>query len=170
MIELHPGERILMVCRRHWLVLFFEIARIAAGMIVIAAIPFIPAKFLPAGATVYRPFIEFGVLLFFEMLWVFLFFTLADYYLDIWTVTNRRLIFIELHGLFQRTVASLDFENIQDISTQVYGIIPTLMKYGNMRVQSAGTAGAFVFKQIGRPDAVKDFILRERAVFLTQQR
>ena len=94
-----------------------------------------------------------------EILWIVLFLVVTDFYLDAWVVTNQRLIFVEVHGLFSRTVNSVDYRNVQDISVGIHGFFATLLNFGDIAIQSAGTHGNFLFRQVPKPDSVKGQIL-----------
>ena len=59
-------------------------------------------------------------------IWVFFLSSFVDYYLDIWIVTNDRIINIEQLGLFARSISELDLYQIQDVTSEIKGIFPTL--------------------------------------------
>lgn len=88
------------------------------------------------------------------------------YLLDIWIVTDHRIIDSEQHGFFKRTVAELSLSKIQDISVEISGLIPTFLDYGNLEIQTAGTENKFMFKQIPHPNEVKDIIMNLHNEFL----
>lgn len=100
-------------------------------------------------------------------LWLGLFISWIDYYLDIWIVTDQRIVNIEQIGLFRREVSELEHGKIQDVTSEVKGIIPTLFKFGDIYVQTAGEKERFVFKQIVDPVRVRNIImqLRKQATF-----
>jgi len=95
------------------------------------------------------------------MIWIVSFIILADYYLDIWVLTNRRVITIEQKGLFSRKMSEFDLEKIQEVSVDVSGFFPTLLDYGNIRVRTASENPDFIFKQVGFPNIIKNNITRE---------
>jgi hypothetical protein len=74
-------------------------------------------------------------------------------------VTDRRIVNIEQKGFFSRVVSELELENIQDITTDVRGIIPTFLNYGNLHVQTAAEQERFIFRNIPDPYDVKDIIM-----------
>ena len=162
MIELQTGEKIIRVYRPHWFVFFLAVAKILALMVIVLAAPFSFKKYLSELYFGNESFVFMGAVLALEMLWTLIFLTIADYYLDVWVVTNERVVFIELHGLFSRTVSSVNLGNIQDVSTEVKGILPMVLRYGNVIIQSAGTRGEFVFKHVPNPHEIKDAILEVR--------
>ncbi|MEK7555155.1 MAG: PH domain-containing protein [Patescibacteria group bacterium] len=169
MIQLREHEKVLSVFRRHWLVLALAIAQVMIAMVVAVFLPALINLGIPGIVENYREYITLGSTLIIQCLLITLFFIVADYYLDSWIITSERLVFIELKGLFSRTVTSMELENIQDISVEVHGILETVFKFGDVRIQSAGAAAAFVFKQVRHPYAVKDMISSARGNTETNQ-
>lgn len=162
MIHLQPNESLLLLRRRHWLILVFSIARIGLGILVVLAAPFVLRAYLPEVTEGYGAEMLFGELIVVELLWLALFLAITDYYLDAWLVTSGRLVFVELHGIFSRTLSSIEFSRIQDISVEVKGIIPTFFKYGNIKIFTAGNEQGFVFEEVPRPYELKDELLAIR--------
>ncbi len=80
---------------------------------------------------------------------------ITDYFLDIWIVTTERVINIEQHGLFSRTVSELRLNQVQDITSETSGFLGTFLTYGDVFIQTAGEHERFQFKDIDNPDDVK---------------
>ena len=151
----------VVVFRRHG----FLILRNFTGIAIFAAIPFgiyaflqsqfpeilahpigYPALVLAASAY------ELGV-------WLFAFTAFLDYQLDMWVVTNDRFIDIEQQGLFARTVSELDLWRVQDVTSEVKGIFPTLLGYGDVCIQTAGEQERFHLSQVPHPHDIRKLIL-----------
>ncbi len=84
----------------------------------------------------------------------------TDYFLDMWIVTNERIINIEQHGLFRRKVSEMRLNQVQDITSETHGFLETFLTYGDVMVQTAGERLQFHFKNIDNPDEVKLTIAR----------
>ncbi|HCC83972.1 TPA: hypothetical protein DEP96_03945 [Candidatus Uhrbacteria bacterium] len=80
---------------------------------------------------------------------------ITDYFLDVWIVTTERVINIEQHGLFSRTVSELRLNQVQDITSETSGFLGTFLTYGNVFIQTAAERERFQFKNIDNPDDVK---------------
>ena len=100
-----------------------------------------------------------GFSLYYFYIWLTFFHQFVDYYLDVWIVTNRRIINIEQKGLFHRTISEQRLYRIQDVTSDVKGIIPTMLRFGDIHVQSAGEQHWFNFKQVPNPYEIRKRIL-----------
>lgn len=92
--------------------------------------------------------------------WLFFYTSFIDYYLDIWLVTNDRIIDIRQEGLFGRTVAELDLYRVQDVTSECKGIFPTMFNFGNVYIQTAGEKQRFTFFNIPDPHHIREEIIR----------
>src|SRR3989344_1398468 len=159
MIQLDQDEHIVYVARKHW---FFFVAETASIFILIIA-PFVAIFVL-----LEQEF--FLVFLYASMLWTAVFLVVlayiwTDYYLDVWVVTNKRLIDVDQNGLFRRKISSSRIDLIQDLTVEIPGIIATISGYGDIHMQTAGQSREFVFKNVSRPENLKDIILKEHNRF-----
>lgn len=100
--------------------------------------------------------IGFGFALF---AWLFFFLSVTDYILDVWYITNKRIIDIQQEGFFSRKIAEQYLNRIQDVTSETVGVLPTLFKYGNVRVQTAGEHEQFLFEDVPEPDQVRQAIM-----------
>lgn len=167
MIKLRPDETVKEVVRRHWFILLMR----TIGLLVVLAAPFIlygfaSGKEIALGLTSFTVHLEPALLVFLGSLWALIvwlrfFHEWTDHYLDGWIVTDKRIIDIEQFGFFSRQVSSFRMERIQDITTDVHGIIATLLDFGDIHVQTAGDSQEFVMKGAPNPKRLKEIILKE---------
>ncbi len=108
---------------------------------------------------IWRPVFFLGASIYYLSSWLFLFGAFLDYYLDFWVVTNDRLLNIEQEGTFSRTISELDLYKIQDSTSEVHGILPSLFGYGNIHIQTAGEVKRFELKQIPEPHETRKMIM-----------
>jgi len=83
--------------------------------------------------------------------WLLAFRQLVDYWLDVWVVTDQRVVNVRQKGLFFRTISELKLFRIQDITADVRGLLPTILHYGNVHIQTAASRERFIFEQIPHP-------------------
>lgn len=155
------GEKIQLFLRRHWYV--FAVAVFI--YILLLVLPPIFYMVVVQGADLQlSEVMQAAVLLlmsaYYLFVWMFFFNTIVDHYLDIWIVTNRRILNIEQEGLFSRTIAEQKLERIQDVTSEVKGLIPTFLNFGNVIIQTAGATVRFIFKDIPNPTNVANKILK----------
>ena len=160
MLHLQEGERIDIKARKHWFILF----RASFGIFIIYLLPFVGWRFFTGQAGVSLPPVNPSLLIFLSSVWTLLlwakFFSLwTDHYLDIWIVTDRRIVNIDQKGLFSREVSTLRIECVQDVTLEIHGIVATVLGFGNVLVQTAGESEEFLIKGIANPEYVKRKIL-----------
>jgi membrane protein YdbS with pleckstrin-like domain len=97
--------------------------------------------------------------IFYLSVYLFFFAQFIDFYLDVWIVTNDRIIDIEQFGLFSRQISELDLFRVQDITTTIKGVIPTFFQYGDVSIKTASQNLDIVFRQVGNPNTVRHEIL-----------
>lgn len=83
----------------------------------------------------------------------------VTFYLDLMVITNDRLVHIEQQGLFARTISELDLYKIQDATSEVKGIFPSIFGYGNLLIQTAATTEEFKFENIPHPESLRQTIM-----------
>jgi len=154
-------ESLIILLRRHWINLFAQLFPFAA-LILILFIAYL-FFYIFLGPRLLNPieleFIHLATSLFVLFLWSFIFVVFIDYYLDVWIVTNSRIVNIEQKGLFRREISELRLENVQDLTTDIGGVVKTFFDFGDLYVQTAGKRERFLFKSIPHPERVRDIIL-----------
>lgn len=90
------------------------------------------------------------------MLIAFLFW--MDHYLDVWIITNERIIDVEQHGLFRRETSEFGIDKVQDITAEIPHVIATFLRYGNLRIQTAGER-SFTIKDVPNIYEIKKVIM-----------
>lgn len=139
MLKLYETEKIALVIHRHWFVMartvvvFFILILIPPA--VLSALPILTAQF---DASVVEPATNFFLSLYIMVLFIFLFLLWMDYYLDMWIITNSRIIDVEQKGLFNRQISEIPLQHVQDVTIEVRGFIETFLKFGRIRIQTAG--------------------------------
>ena len=181
MVILRENEEILQVKRRHFVILLIEMAPLALlfvagiiGMIVTFfvsfSLPEIMTGIIP-GLMDVEPQLLVLFLIFISMviIWQIAFVIFANYYLDCWIITNERTIHTELRALFNRVLSSVPHAKIQDITVSVNGIIPTILKYGDLQIQTAGQFHEFICKQIPEPYKTKEMIFKAQKEYFQRR-
>jgi uncharacterized membrane protein YdbT with pleckstrin-like domain len=166
---LETSEQTILVVRKHWFVLFRDILLLLITYLLPIALyaVFVNAPQLSPSYTLPTFSLPTDLLFFLFTAWTFLawirlFSIWTDYYLDSWTLTNKRIIDVEQQGYFSRTVGSFRIEKIQDVTIAMQGILQSLLNFGDIRVETAGgDILTFTMKEIADPKRVKDLINKE---------
>lgn len=157
-----PDEKIIKIVRRDFFILFQRML----SFVLMAVLPFIffylmiTANLELLENEMVYPIIVLGTSIYYLFIWLFFFFSFIDYYLDIWIITNKRIIDIEQRGFFSRIIAEHKLFRIQDVTSEINGAIPTFLKYGEVFVQTAGTKQRFNFHQVPDPDGIRDLVIK----------
>lgn len=176
-IQLDTDERILLVVRKHWFILLRESIVPILLFVIPVGLYFLTDFWVEKAAYVDRlvgsvpqkgALILFFICLWGLVNWMMLFLIWTDYYLDMWTITNRRIIAIDQRGLFRRAVASFRYERLQDINIEINGFIATMLDFGSLHAQTASAyRDAFEIIGVPNPRAIKALILRTADKFVT---
>lgn len=160
-IQLETDEVVLLQIRKHWFVLciqFFFVLFLALfpGVFLFLTLDSATvAQALPFNASIFIALYSGWLII----MWMILFSIWTNYYLDVWTITNKRLIAVNQRGFFSRVVASFRLERMQDITVTVHGIIATFLDFGTLEIQTAGVEKNFRVHGIPSPADVKAVIL-----------
>ncbi len=163
--ELEPGEHVVKETRKHWFLFLGELLPFAILVIIPFALPYVLAYAPPLA--VYADRINYGEPIQRAILgvWLLISWTSAwgvftRYFLNVWVLTNRRIVNIKQRSFWNREVSSLLLQRVQDVTTDVSGIIPSLFGFGDIKVQTASEEVDFVMHGIPRPEQMRDIILK----------
>ncbi len=149
----HESEEIKLILRKHPIALLPHFMYISLMFFLPIAfyIIFVPAVFPAFLSAPYDRLFILLSLIYYGFIWIIAFTIWVDYYLDVWIVTNERLLDIEQIGFFNRVVSELDLKRIQDITSRVHGMLPTMFGFGNIHIQTAAEKSKFDMKSIPHP-------------------
>lgn len=156
-IQLEDTEKVLMVVRRHWFIIVSELFAVlttaALPFLLLFASAFLPPELqlIPPGQPQYLQVIAFGIAAWLLFCFSFGFMLWTNYYLDVWMVTDRRIIYIDQLSFFNRKVSMFRLERLQDIEVRTVGILETFLNFGTLSAQTAGTTES-KFISAGLPD------------------
>ncbi len=156
----HKDEKIVYFLRHHWIVYAYPV-----GMaLVLSVAPLLAGSMMSSVFTRISPSLQGMLTIFLSVyylgIWLFLFTAFLTLYLDVWIVTTRRIVYIEQHSLFSRTIAEQSLLRVQDVTSEVKGVLSTFLGYGNIHVQTAGESKRFGFKAITNPLEVSRTIFK----------
>jgi uncharacterized membrane protein YdbT with pleckstrin-like domain len=145
--ELKKGEKLLLVAKKHWLVLvrpvIFSIISIIATII----------AYVNAGSK----FIVIGhILLALAIVSAFYFlYKIFDRKTNIWAVTNLRMI--DEYGIISHNAKESPIDKINNVSFS-QSIMGRLFNYGDVQIQTAAEMGSTIVRFVSSPRLLKDSI------------
>lgn len=155
--EQEKGEEVVMLLRRHSFVALLPVSTLG----VFALVPvFIILVFYSYVVESYLTLFLFLANVYYMIIWLIAFYYLMMFTLNTVIVTDRRIIERNQHGFFSQEVSELHIYRIQDITVKTVGILPTMLHYGDIEVQTAASETKFIFRQIPKPEEVRNAIMR----------
>lgn len=155
----HSEEKVFLLLRRHWITY-----GIFPALFILMSVPLIIVIVLLINSTepispilinaLYTAIPAYVLIMVGLMLYGF-----VDYYLDVYIVTNERIVEISQDGFFKRKISELHLRQVQDVSASETGAFSTLFHYGEILIQTAGEQKNFTFRSIPHPYAVSKKIL-----------
>jgi hypothetical protein len=80
-------------------------------------------------------------------------------------ITDRSLVQIMQRSLFNKKVSRLSISNVEDVSEEQRGILPSFFNYGTLMVQTAGAEENFIFTLCPNPSLIADKIIEARQAY-----
>jgi len=181
--DLQPGERVIRVVRQHWFVLLFTLIPFVLLAFVPTILSFLFSIIGTMGSTAIAPgaganpaipslssdTVQLLTGFYLLFLWIAAFSALTRYILTQWVITNTRIVDIKQRSLFSRNVSSFMLARIQDVTTDVSGLLPTLIGFGKIKVQTAGQNEDFILQDVPHPQDTRDLILDQVAILQHEQ-
>jgi len=176
-VPLEPNEKVLMICHKHWWVH----CAIGLPLLLLFFLPYISYRLLDIvpilEKTAFTTILSSGnfesVALFlycgwFLLLWAYFFVLWTNIYLDVWIITDRRIIDIEQISLFHRDISDFRLERIQNITVEERGLLANMFGYGNIHIETAGETANMRIDFIPSPTTVRDLISHHHDLALTR--
>jgi hypothetical protein len=159
---LQESEKVLVVCRRHWVYLYPRLAL----QLLVAVLPVL-ALFLVLRWADALDGLALKVAAVVSVVWlavwaVKIILLKYRYDNDLWTITDQRIIDSFRSNPFSLKITTADLIDIVDTSVNRSGILPTMLNYGDIRCETAGERQDISLPAVPRPQEVHALIDRER--------
>lgn len=157
------NEQVFLLVRRHWIKIASAIVRLVVSVLLppmFLAILFYATSLRVSMNSLPYILLILGLNLYYLFSLLAYFHSFIDYHLDIWVVTDQRIISIEQEGLFRRVISELNIMNVQDVTSEVDGKVETFFNFGDVHIQTAGERERFVFEDVPHPAEVAKIVLQ----------
>lgn len=140
-------EEILLVLRPHW---FTNVSWILLTIVLLI----IPTFLLPylSGLAANQRFIF--TLFYYLATFVFAFEKFLSWYFNIFIITDERVIDISFSNLLVKKFSEAKLSMIQDVTSKVIGLAPTMFNYGTVLIQTAAEIPEIDFNNVPNPEKV----------------
>lgn len=132
--HLRPWEKIEMVVRRHWIIFVF------LGFYVIFALS---VTFTLLSIFGWYYWVWFVLVLFWMMFLVFLYIQWLNNELDLFIITNNRIVWIDQISFLNRTVSECNLGQVQEVNAQTKWLLANLLNYWAVIIQTAWNSSDF---------------------------
>lgn len=155
--HLEDDEHVTRIVHRHWMIGLKELI----VPFLFFVFPFFVLVLSKPSSSILIIFGSWAVLSF-----VWLARNFFDYYLDAWIITDHGIIDLEWHGWFHRQSSRILYSDIQGVSTEIVGVIGTVMRYGTLTVEKISTGSTVSLTEVPRPRSVESMILKNMETYL----
>ncbi len=88
----------------------------------------------------------------------FVFESFLSWYFNIYIMTNQQLVDINFRSLLFRDIVTIQYNDIQGVTSQIQGIIRSFFNFGDVLVETAAKNESVDFNDVPKPDQVADRI------------
>lgn len=146
---LQDNEQVIVLCRKHW---WFLWPRTILWTL-FAVVPVAVAVWLLSMLDILDDIGIFFLIV--AVLWLLywtarLLLNWYHYHNDIWVVTNQRIVDSLKPLPFQLRITTADLVNIQDMTVEKHGVIASLLNFGDVKCETAGSTQQI--RIVGIPD------------------
>ena len=172
MVVLQRGEEVVATIKRHPFGIVTLYIGGLIGIIVAAVLAFV---IVPNFADQYnlenvKPLSDAALIAIAVILTVVLGLATAIYWQNEWIITTDSITQISQRGLFNRQVSQLSMDNLEDVTVDQAGIIPEMLNFGTLKVETAGERSKFQFVYCPQPNVYARYILEAHEKFLEDRR
>jgi len=159
---LQETEKVLMMCRRHWIYLYPRLV-----LQILTAILPVLALYLVLRWADALDGLAAKVAVVVSIVWLAVWAVKAilvkyQYDNDLWTITDQRIVDSYRSNPFSLKITSADLVDIVDTAMNRSGLLPTLLNYGDIRCETAGERQDISLPAVPRPQEIHALIDRER--------
>lgn len=127
--NLRPGEKLELEVRRHWII--FVMLWIYVLIALVISISFFTILWFTFSGIMSNIIFWMMFLVFFYIQWL-------NHELDLFLITNNRIIGVEQISFLNRTVSECNLWQVQEVNSKTSGLFANLLNYGTLSIQTAG--------------------------------
>jgi len=154
-------EKIVLFVRKHWaayLGQFFLSIFLFFFPLALLLVIYLNDKTIFTGLVL--NLIVLGASTYYLIISTFIFTSWLSFYYDLYIVTDESIIDLFQQGFFGRKIVQISLLRVQDVSSNIQGLFPTLFAYGNILIETAGEQTQNVLlEQVPNPQEISAKII-----------
>ncbi|HDQ88580.1 MAG TPA: PH domain-containing protein [candidate division WWE3 bacterium] len=80
------------------------------------------------------------------------------WYFNVYIVSSKKIVDIDFHGLLYKNISEAPIKNVEDVTSNVSGLMGTIFNYGYVYIQTSAEKREFEFEDVDNPAKVRDLI------------
>lgn len=149
-IKLEPNEHLHMIVRKHWIILLTT-----TGLILTLIVVCIGVYFMAEFARIPSIFTLLTIIGMSMVGFQYIFIHWINDELDIFILTNRRIITLDQVGFLDRKLSQTTIDNVQEVNSTTSGLLGNIFEYGSLSILTASdvssTKSDFQISRIPHP-------------------
>lgn len=148
-----PHEVIKYIVRKHWIIYL----KLGVFIFLLAGIPLGLFLVLEFGVDILdlngnaKRWVTLVFMLYLQLIMLLTYIRWLEDELDIIIVTNERIISIDQVSFLHRSISETELSQVQDVKHVAKGLLPNLMGYGSLEVQTSAKKIVFEIHQVEKP-------------------
>jgi len=142
--NLRPGEEVKMVIRRHWIVFVMLWFHALLGLIINIILYILFGNQL---------WVNIITIIYLSAFLVFMYIEWINHELDMYVITNSRIIWIEQIGFLNREVSQCSLADVQEVNSKTKWFLANMLNYWSLTIQTAWNSSNFHMNYV--PDSLQ---------------
>lgn len=161
-----PNEQVILMLRKHWIIDIVMLIKMFLGSFWPFIVYGIALIFFTIPNTIYLNLFVVALHIYSLFALFFYYVKWIDHRFDLIIVTDKRIVDINQYRLFNRKVSEANLAQVQDVASEVKGILGSILHYGTISIQTAGADGhIFGMDYIRWPSLVVSTIIELRSQY-----
>jgi uncharacterized membrane protein YdbT with pleckstrin-like domain len=163
---MQEGERVICEIKRHPVGLWGLYASSLALIILMALGVALVPNFFPDASQSAKAALAFGALIMAVLVLLYAYVARVVYLGNRWIVTSDSLTQITQVGLFRKMSSQLSLANLEDVSVDQNGLLPSMIGFGTLKVETAGERSKFMFPFCPKPNDYARLIIGAHEAYI----
>lgn len=148
-------EEVVLLLRRHFITnVPWVVGTVLLILTPFIVFPLIAAMFAEVIAVIPPSWMGILTLFWYLVTLGFFLFNFVDWYFNVYIITDRRVVDIDLIALIYKEISSAELDKIEDVTYKQGGALLIFFNYGDVLIQTAGTHPNFEFTAVANPNKV----------------